>query len=76
MALPVRSCLIDGEAIVSDDIRLVVFELNRSWRLVCSDGVPAKRLVRRANSFDASFDDAVTRYRVRSKHRRTDNAKF
>jgi bifunctional non-homologous end joining protein LigD len=29
--LPVRSCLIDGEAIVSDDSGLVVFELLRSW---------------------------------------------
>jgi hypothetical protein len=29
--LPVRSCLIDGEAIVSDDSGLAVFELIRSW---------------------------------------------
>jgi ATP-dependent DNA ligase len=32
MALPVRSCLIDGEAIVSDASGLAVFELLRSWR--------------------------------------------
>jgi ATP-dependent DNA ligase len=31
-ALPVRSCLIDGEAIVSDEAGLAVFELVRSWR--------------------------------------------
>jgi bifunctional non-homologous end joining protein LigD len=31
-ALPVRSCLIDGEAIVSDEAGLAVFELIRSWR--------------------------------------------
>jgi bifunctional non-homologous end joining protein LigD len=31
-ALPVRSCLIDGEAIVSDEDGLAVFELLRSWR--------------------------------------------
>jgi bifunctional non-homologous end joining protein LigD len=30
-ALPVRSCLIDGEAIVSDESGLAVFELIRSW---------------------------------------------
>jgi len=30
-ALPVRSCLIDGEAIVSDDGGLAVFQLIRSW---------------------------------------------
>jgi bifunctional non-homologous end joining protein LigD len=30
--LPVRSCMIDGEAIVSDDSGLAVFELIRSWR--------------------------------------------
>jgi len=29
--LPPRSCLIDGEAIVSDDSGLAVFELLRSW---------------------------------------------
>jgi bifunctional non-homologous end joining protein LigD len=29
--LPARSCLIDGEAIVSDDSGLAVFELIRSW---------------------------------------------
>jgi len=29
--LPVRSCLIDGEAIVSDDSGLAVFDLIRSW---------------------------------------------
>ena len=29
--LPVRSCLIDGEAIVSDDSGLAVFALLRSW---------------------------------------------
>jgi ATP-dependent DNA ligase len=32
MALPTRSCLIDGEAIVSDDSGLAVFELIRSFR--------------------------------------------
>jgi ATP-dependent DNA ligase len=32
MALPVRSCLIDGEAIVSDEAGLAVFELIRSFR--------------------------------------------
>jgi ATP-dependent DNA ligase len=32
MALPVRSCLIDGEAIVSDDSGLAVFDLIRSFR--------------------------------------------
>jgi ATP-dependent DNA ligase len=32
MALPVRSCLIDGEAIVSGESGLAVFELIRSWR--------------------------------------------
>jgi ATP-dependent DNA ligase len=31
-ALPVRSCLLDGEAIVSDDSGLAVFELLRSFR--------------------------------------------
>jgi hypothetical protein len=31
-ALPVRSCLIDGEAIVSNDSGLAVFELIRSFR--------------------------------------------
>jgi bifunctional non-homologous end joining protein LigD len=31
-ALPARSCLIDGEAIVSDEAGLAVFELIRSWR--------------------------------------------
>jgi ATP-dependent DNA ligase len=31
-ALPARSCLIDGEVIVSDDAGLAVFELLRSWR--------------------------------------------
>jgi hypothetical protein len=31
-ALPARSCLIDGEAIVSDDSGLAVFELIRSFR--------------------------------------------
>jgi bifunctional non-homologous end joining protein LigD len=31
-ALPVRSCLIDGEAIVPDDDGLAVFELLRTWR--------------------------------------------
>jgi ATP-dependent DNA ligase len=30
--LPARSCLIDGEAIVSDEAGLAVFELLRSWR--------------------------------------------
>jgi hypothetical protein len=30
-ALPVRSCLNDGEAVVSDDSGLAVFELIRSW---------------------------------------------
>jgi ATP-dependent DNA ligase len=30
-ALPVRSCLIDGEAIVSDETGLAVFDLIRSW---------------------------------------------
>jgi ATP-dependent DNA ligase len=30
--LPVRSCLIDGEAIVSDEAGLAVFELIRSFR--------------------------------------------
>jgi hypothetical protein len=29
--LPVRSCLINGEAIVSDEAGLAVFELIRSW---------------------------------------------
>jgi ATP-dependent DNA ligase len=29
--LPVRSCLIDAEAIISDDSGLAVFELIRSW---------------------------------------------
>ena len=29
--LPVRSCLIDGEAIVSDESGLAVFDLIRSW---------------------------------------------
>ena len=29
--LPARSCLIDGEAIVSDDSGLAVFDLLRSW---------------------------------------------
>ena len=32
MAPPVRSCLIDGEAIVSDESGLAVFELLRSFR--------------------------------------------
>jgi ATP-dependent DNA ligase len=32
MALPARSCLLDGEDIVSDDTGLAVFELIRSWR--------------------------------------------
>jgi ATP-dependent DNA ligase len=32
MALPVRSCLIDGETIVSDDSGLAVFDLIRSFR--------------------------------------------
>jgi bifunctional non-homologous end joining protein LigD len=32
MALPARSCLIDGEAIVSDASGLAVFELIRSFR--------------------------------------------
>jgi ATP-dependent DNA ligase len=31
-ALPARSCLIDGEAIVTDDSGLAVFDLLRSWR--------------------------------------------
>jgi ATP-dependent DNA ligase len=31
--LPVRSCLIDGEAIVCDENGLVVFELIRGHRL-------------------------------------------
>jgi len=31
VALPVRSCLIDGEAIVSDESGLAVFDLLRSW---------------------------------------------
>jgi ATP-dependent DNA ligase len=31
-ALPARSCLIDGEAIVSDEAGLAVFELLRSFR--------------------------------------------
>jgi ATP-dependent DNA ligase len=31
-ALPARSSLIDGEAIVSDEAGLAVFELIRSWR--------------------------------------------
>jgi bifunctional non-homologous end joining protein LigD len=31
-ALPVRSCLIDGEAIVSDEAGLAIFELLRSFR--------------------------------------------
>jgi ATP-dependent DNA ligase len=31
-ALPARSCLIDGEAIVSDESGLAVFELLRSFR--------------------------------------------
>jgi bifunctional non-homologous end joining protein LigD len=31
-ALPVRSCLIDGDAIVSDDSGLAVFEMIRSFR--------------------------------------------
>jgi ATP-dependent DNA ligase len=31
-ALPAGSCLIDGEAIVTDDAGLAVFELPRSWR--------------------------------------------
>jgi hypothetical protein len=31
-ALPVRSCLIDGEATVSDEAGLAVFELLRSFR--------------------------------------------
>jgi bifunctional non-homologous end joining protein LigD len=30
-ALPARSCLIDDEAIVSDDSGLAVFDLIRSW---------------------------------------------
>jgi bifunctional non-homologous end joining protein LigD len=30
--LPARSCLIDGEAIVTDEAGLAVFELIRSWR--------------------------------------------
>jgi bifunctional non-homologous end joining protein LigD len=32
MALPAHSCLIDGEAIVSDETGLAVFELLRSFR--------------------------------------------
>jgi ATP-dependent DNA ligase len=32
MALPVRSCLIDGEVIVTDEVGLAVFELIRSFR--------------------------------------------
>jgi ATP-dependent DNA ligase len=32
MALPVRSCLIDGEVIVTDEAGLAVFELIRSFR--------------------------------------------
>ena len=31
-ALPAGSCLIDGEAIVTDETGLAVFELLRSWR--------------------------------------------
>ena len=31
-ALPAGSCLIDGEAIVTDEAGLAVFELLRSWR--------------------------------------------
>ena len=31
-ALPTGSCLIDGEAIVTDEAGLAVFELPRSWR--------------------------------------------
>jgi bifunctional non-homologous end joining protein LigD len=31
-ALPARSCLIDGEAIVTDEVGLAVFDLLRSWR--------------------------------------------
>jgi ATP-dependent DNA ligase len=31
-ALLVRSCLLDGEAIVTDEAGLAVFELTRSWR--------------------------------------------
>jgi bifunctional non-homologous end joining protein LigD len=31
MALPVRSCLIDGEAIVSDEAGLAVFDVIRSF---------------------------------------------
>jgi ATP-dependent DNA ligase len=55
MALPARSCLIDGEAIVSDDSGLAVFELIRSFRhdhaaVLCAfdllelDGVDLRRL--------------------------------
>jgi ATP-dependent DNA ligase len=32
MALPVSSCLIDGEVIVTDEAGLAVFELIRSFR--------------------------------------------
>jgi bifunctional non-homologous end joining protein LigD len=32
VALPVRSCLIDGEAIVSNEAGLAVFDLLRSFR--------------------------------------------
>ena len=39
MALPARSCLIDGEAIVSDDSGFAVFELLRSFLFSASSAV-------------------------------------
>jgi ATP-dependent DNA ligase len=38
-ALPARSCLIDGEAIVSDEAGLTVFELIRSCRHDAASGL-------------------------------------
>jgi ATP-dependent DNA ligase len=35
-ALPAGSCLIDGEAIVTDEAGLAVFETLRSWRHDCA----------------------------------------
>jgi hypothetical protein len=46
--LPARSCLIDGEAIVSDEAGLAVFDLIRSWRhghaaVLCASGLARAR---------------------------------
>jgi hypothetical protein len=61
-ALPVRSCLIDGEAIVSDESGLAVFELIRSFR----HGHAAVQCVIHPNSI------AVSREHRRAKTDRLD----